>query len=65
MSQESNFFCLVHNHKKNPYYVVVSHGVKFSTLTIFSRPYCSFQHHLDGLVGRHDLAVFVKEFNVK
>ena len=36
MSQESNFFCLVHNHKKAPYSVVVSHGVKFSTLTIFS-----------------------------
>ena len=51
MSQESNFFCLVHNHKKTPYSVVVSHGVKFSTLTIFSRPYYSFQHHLDGLVG--------------
>ena len=65
MSQESNFFCLVHNHKKAPYSVVVSHGVKFSTLTIFSRPYCSFQHHLDGLVGRYELAVFVKEFNFK
>ena len=52
-------FCLVPNHKKAPYSVVVSHGVKFSTLTIFNRPYCSFQHHLDGLVGRLDLAVFV------
>ena len=41
------------------YSVVVSHGVKFSTLTIFSRPYCSSQHHLDGFVGRRDLAVFV------
>ena len=39
--------------------VIVSHKVKFSTLTIFNRPYCSFQHHLDGFLGRHDLAVFV------
>ena len=30
MSQDSIFFCLVHNHKKAPYSVVVSHGVKFS-----------------------------------
>ena len=29
MSQESIFFCLVHNHKKAPYSVVVSHKVKF------------------------------------
>ena len=58
MSQESIFFCLVHNHKKAPYSVVVSHGVKFSTLTIFNRPYCSFQHHLHGLVSRRDLAAF-------
>ena len=50
---------LVHNHKKAPYSVVVSHGVKFSTLIIFNRPYCSFQHHLDGWVGRRDLAVFL------
>ena len=56
MSQESIFFCLV---RKALYSVVVSHGVKFSTSTIFNRPYCSFQHHLDGLVGRLDLAVFV------
>ena len=53
------FVCLVPNHKKAPYFVVVSHGVKFSALTIFNRPYYSFQHHLDGLVGRLDLAVFV------
>ena len=53
------FFRLVPNHKKALYSVVVSHGVKFSTLTIFKRPYCSFQRHLDGLVGRCDLAVFV------
>ena len=59
MSQESIFFCLVPNHKKAPYFVVLSHGVKFSALTIFNRPYYSFQHHLDGLVGRLDLAVFV------
>ena len=61
MSQESFFFlfCFVPNHKKAPYSVIVSHKVKFSTLTIFNRPYCSFQHHLNGLVGRHDLAVFV------
>ena len=61
MSQESFFFFfhLVHNHKKASYSVIVSHSVKFSTLTIFNRPYCSFQHHLDGLVGRRDLAVFV------
>ena len=58
ISQESIFFCLVHSHKKAPYSVVVSHGVKFSTLTIFNRPYCSFQHHLDGLVSRRDLAAF-------
>ena len=46
MSQES-FFLGVHDHKKAPYSVVVSHRVKFSTLTIFSRPQCSFQHHLN------------------
>ena len=51
--------------KKPLYPVVVSHRVKFSTLTVFNRPYCSFQHHLDGLVGRRDLAVFVWESNVK
>ena len=53
------FVCLVPNHKKAPYSVVVSHDVKFSTLTVFNRPYCSFQHHLDRFVGRLDLAVFV------
>ena len=56
---KKHFFLFGTNHKKAPYSVVVSHGVKFSTLTIFNRPYCSFQHHLDGLVGRRDLAVFV------
>ena len=60
MSQESFFFFVWYIIiKKAPYSVIVSHKVKFSTLTIFNRPYCSFQHHLDGLVGRHDLAVFV------
>ena len=59
MSQESIFFCLVPNHKKAPYSIVVSHGVKFNTLTIFNRPYCSFQYHLDGLMGKHDHVVSV------
>ena len=59
ISQESIFFCLVHNHTKAPYSVDVSHGVKFNTLTTFNKPYCSLQHHHDGLVGRRDLAVFV------
>ena len=60
MSQDSIFFLVWYLIiKKALYSVVVSHGVKFSTLTIFKRPYCSFQRHLDGLVGRCDLAVFV------
>ena len=29
MSQASFLFCLVHNHKKAPYSVIVSHKVKF------------------------------------
>ena len=47
MSQESFFFFVWYIIiKKAPYSVIVSHKVKFSTLTIFIRPYCSFQHHL-------------------
>ena len=34
MSQETFLFFLVHNHKKDPYSVNVSHGVKFSTSTM-------------------------------
>ena len=59
MSQESfSFFCFCVS-LKSPIFCSFSHRVKFSTLTIFNKPYCSFQHQLDGLVGRRDLAVFV------
>ena len=51
------FVFLVHNHKKDPCSVVVSHGVKFSTSTMIDLT-AVFNTTLV-LVGRRDLAVFV------